>query len=121
MNIVLWIIAGLLAAIFAAGGVMKLARTRDQLATSGLAWATDFRPGTVRAIGVLEILAAAGLILPAALDLAPILVPLAAAGLAVLMAGAAVLHLRRHEPPAIAVNALFLTLAVVVAWGRFAA
>ncbi|MGW9134872.1 DoxX family protein [Streptomyces sp. NPDC055681] len=42
----------------------------------------------------------------------------AARGLAVLMAGAAVVHGRRKEPQMIAVNALPLALAVVVAWGR---
>jgi hypothetical protein len=35
------------------------------------------------------------------------------------MAGAALTHLRRKEPPAIAINLVLLVLAAVVAWGRF--
>jgi hypothetical protein len=64
-------------------------------------------------------MAAAGLILPAALDLVPVLVPLAAVGLVLLMIGAAVVHLRRGETKAVVVNLGFLTLATLVAVGRF--
>jgi DoxX-like family len=60
-----------------------------------------------------------GLILPAALDIAPVLVPLAAVGLVLLMVGAIITHVRRHEAQAIVVNLALLALAVLVAWGRF--
>jgi hypothetical protein len=43
------------------------------------------------------VLAAVCLILPAALDIAPALVPLGAVGLVLLMAGAIITRLRRHE------------------------
>jgi uncharacterized membrane protein YphA (DoxX/SURF4 family) len=119
MDIVLWIIAGVLAAGFAAAGLMKLTQPRQKLVASGMAWAGDFSDGTVRTIGGLELLAALGLILPGALDIAPVLVPLAAAGLVLVMIGAAVTHARRKEPQGIAVNAVLLVLAAVVAWGRF--
>jgi uncharacterized membrane protein YphA (DoxX/SURF4 family) len=119
VNAVLWIIAGVLAVAFLASGVMKLTRTREQLAASGMGWATDFGPGTVRLVGALEVLAAIGLILPALLGIAPVLVPLAATGLVLVMIGAAVVHARRGEYPLIAVNVVLLILAAVVAWGRF--
>jgi uncharacterized membrane protein YphA (DoxX/SURF4 family) len=119
MSIGLWIIAGLLAALFAAAGAMKVAQTTDKLAASGLAWVEDFTPGQVKAIGILEVLAAVGLIVPAALDIAPVLVPIAAVGLAALMAGAAVVHARRKEGQMIVVNVVLLLLAVIVAVGRF--
>src|SRR4051794_29087012 len=118
MNIALWIIAGLLAASFLGSGVMKLTRPRAQLARAGMGWADDLGDGTVKGIGVLEILAAAGLILPAALGITRVLTPLAAIGLVLLMAGAMIVHVRRHELPAVAVNLAFLTLAAVVAVGR---
>lgn len=118
MNIVLWIIAGVLAAGALAGGAMKLSQPKAKLAATGWRWVEDFSSGTVKAIGVLEILAAVGLILPAALGILPILVPLAAAGLVLLMVGAIITHLRRHEAPAIAVNVALLVLAGLVAWGR---
>lgn len=119
MGIALWIITGLLALVFAAAGVMKLARTRADLEPR-MAWVADATDGQVKAVGALEVLGAAGLVLPAVLDVAPVLVPVSAAALAVLMAGAAATHVRRGEPFADAVPALVLgLLAVVVAVGRF--
>jgi len=119
MNIVLWIVAGLLALAFLAAGLMKALRPKEALVTSGLAWVEDFSPGMVKAIGVLEVLAAIGLILPAALDIAPIFVPLAALGLVLMMIGAVVVHVRRNEYQAIAPSAVLLLLSAFVAWGRF--
>jgi uncharacterized membrane protein YphA (DoxX/SURF4 family) len=119
MNIALWIIAGLLAVVFLASGVMKLTRPKEKLATSGMGWVEDFSAGAVKAIGTVEVLAAVGLILPAALDIAPVLVPLAAVGLVVLMAGAIITDLRRQETRVIALPLALLALAAVVAWGRF--
>ena len=118
MNIALWIIAGLLAVGVLASGAVKLARPREELASS-YGWVEDFSAGTVKAIGIREVLAAVGLILPGAIDIAPVLVPLAAVGLAVLMAGAIITHLRRHEARVIASPIALLALAVLVAWGRF--
>jgi hypothetical protein len=119
MNIVLWIIAGLLAAAFAAAGAMKLLQPAEKLAASGMAWTEDVSPGVIRLIGALELLAAIGLILPAALDIVPILVPLAALGLVLIMIGAIVTHARRKESQAIGINVVLLLLAVVIVWGRF--
>jgi hypothetical protein len=120
MNIALWIIAGLLAAAFLAGGALKLILPKERLAvTPGGGWVEDFSARTVKAIGVLEVLAAAGLVLPAALDIAPVLVPLAAVGLVLLMVGAMITHLRRHEAKPIMVNLAYLALAGFVAWARF--
>lgn len=72
----------------------------------------------VKAIGAFEVLAAVGLVLPAVLDIAPGLVPLAALGLVLLMAGAAVTRLRRHETKLVAVDPVYAVLAGFVAWGR---
>ncbi len=119
MNVVLWIIAGLLAAAFAAAGLMKLAQPKEKLAASGMGWTEQFPPGAIKAIGALEVLAAIGLILPALLDTATVLVPLAALGLVLMMIGAAVTHARRKENQMIGVNVVLLVLAAVVAWGRF--
>ncbi len=119
MNIVLWIIAGLLAVAFAGAGLMKLAQPKEKLAASGMGWTEQFSPGAIKAIGALEVLAAIGLILPALLDTATVLVPLAALGLVLMMIGAAVTHARRKENPMIGVNVVLLILAAVVAWGRF--
>ncbi|MDQ3104444.1 MAG: DoxX family protein [Actinomycetota bacterium] len=119
MDVVLWIIAATLAAAFGAAGVMKLAQPKQKLAASGMAWVNDFSQGAIRAISSLEVLAAIGLVLPPLLDLAPVLTPLAALGLVLLMVGAAITHLRRSEQPMVIVNAVLGILAAVVAWGRF--
>lgn len=119
MNVALWITAGLLAAAFLAGGAVKLTQPREKLAASGFGFVEDLSAGTVKAIGATELLAGVGLVLPAALDIAPVLVPMAAVGLVLLMVGAMVTHLRRHEASAVVVNLAILALAVFVAWGRF--
>ena len=60
-----------------------------------------------------------GLILPAATGIAPVLVPLAAAGLVLIMLGAVITRLRRHEPKPMVADLAYLALAGFVAWGRF--
>jgi hypothetical protein len=84
-----------------------------------MAWTEDFSAGAVKAIGAAELLGAIGLILPALLDIAPVLVPLAATGLALTMIGAVVVHIRRGETQAIAPSAVLFVLSAIVAWGRF--
>ena len=68
----------------------------------------DFSPGVIKMIGALEVLAAVGLILPAALDIVPVFVALAATGLVLLMIGAMVTHARRKEYQNIGVNVILL-------------
>jgi uncharacterized membrane protein YphA (DoxX/SURF4 family) len=118
VNIVLWIVAGLLALAFLVSGGMKAVRPKQALAAN-MGWVEDVSGATVKAIGVVEVLAAIGLILPAALDIAPILTPLAATGLVLTMIGAMVVHARRKETQALPVNVILLLLAAFVAWGRF--
>ena len=119
MNQALWIVAIVLAASFAGSGLMKLLVPKDKLVGSGQGWAADYTPTKIRLIGVVELLGAAGLIVPAVTHIAPILVPLAAVGLGFVMVGAASVHARRKEAMNIGVNSVLLALAVFVAWGRF--
>jgi hypothetical protein len=121
MNLILWIVAGLLAVAYLFGGGGKLIIPKEKIARFGPSakWVEDFSAGSVKTIGTLEVLAAVGLILPAVLDLAPVLVPLAALGLVLIMAGAAITRLRRREVKFMAVDLVYLALAAFVAWGRF--
>lgn len=119
MDTVLWIAACLLAAVLLGVGVLKLSKSKAALASSGQPWVEDFPAGVVKAIGVLEILAALGLVLPALLDIAPVLVPLAATGVVLLMIGAAITHARRREYKNIVGNAVLATIALFVAVLRF--
>ncbi len=120
MNVVLWILAGLLAAAFLFAGLGKVTQPKEKLATQGnMAWTEDFSQGPIKLIGVLEILAAIALVVPPLVDVATWLTPLAALGLVALMVGAAVTHLRRGETQNVVVNVVILVLAAIVAWGRF--
>ena len=118
MNIFLWIVQALLAAMFLMSGLMKSSQPKEKL-VERLPWVADFSSPTVRFIGAVELAGAVGLILPAATGIAPVLTPLAATGLAIVMILAATTHARRKEPSAIGFNAVLLILAVMVAWGRF--
>jgi uncharacterized membrane protein YphA (DoxX/SURF4 family) len=118
VNIVLWVVQVLLGAAFGMAGILKATQPKEKLA-GNLPWVEDFSAGTVRFIGVAEVLGGIGLILPAAIGIAPVLTPLAATGLAVTMVLAAVVHARRKEYSGIAVNAVLLALSLLVAWGRF--
>lgn len=119
MNVVLWIIAALLALVFVASGAMKVLRPKAQLKESGLGWVDDFGDGTVKVIGLADVLGGLGLVLPALVGVAPILVPIAAVALIALMIGALITHGRRKETPMVAVNIVLVVLLAVVAWGRF--
>ncbi|MFE4823542.1 DoxX family protein [Streptomyces sp. NPDC056704] len=118
MNTALWIIAALLAAAFLFSGLFKLALSHEKY-TSAQDWAAGAPRWAPKAIGTLEVLSAIGVVLPALVNIAPVLVPLAATGLALVMVGAVTMHLRRGEIPALAPSAILLVLAAIVAYGRF--
>ncbi|MEH1129509.1 DoxX family protein [Micromonospora sp. CPCC 206061] len=121
MNVALWIVTGLLAAVLLVS-TAKMFVPREKMAAIGGAaaqWVLDFSPGALKAIGALELLAAAGLILPAVLDLAPVMVPVTATCVALLFTGAVIMRLRRGERKTIVGDLVYLALAIFVAWGRF--
>lgn len=117
MHTTLWILAGVLAALFAGTGLAKLVVPREKLAAT-MAWTKDSTDQQVKLLGAAELAGAVGLVLPAALDIAPVLVPVAAICLALTMVGAVVVHVRHREGAVVAAPALILALCVLVAWGR---
>jgi len=120
VNTAQWIIAGLLATVFLLAGSNKLLIPREKLARApGGGWVLDFSVGFVKVLGAVEILGAVGLILPALLGIAPVLVPLAATGLATIMVGAAIVEFRRQEFRHVLVNLTYLAMTAFVAFGRF--
>ena len=114
MLIVLWILNAVLALAFLGSGGLKIVRSREALASTRLGWATDFSVASVKLIGLVEVVGAVGLILPLLLDTAKVLSPLAAIGLFVIMIGAVVVHVRRHEAPTPAVILAVLSAASAV-------
>ncbi|MPY64124.1 DoxX family protein [Streptomyces spongiae] len=120
MNLALWITAGLLTAVALAGGITKTFVPKERLAAvDGGGWTGDVGVTFVKTLGVLELLAALGLILPAVLDIAPALVPVTAVCWVLLMVGAMVTHGRRGESTLVMLNLVYLALAAFLAWGRF--
>lgn len=119
MNTFLWILAIALAAVFVASGAMKLLAPREQQIEK-TPYAEDFPHSVIQGIGALEILGALGLVVPALTGIATILVPLAAAGLAITMVFGALVHARRGDPFRAMLPSMLLALgSVVVAWSRF--
>lgn len=116
LNIALWIAQGLLAVAFIMAGFMKTTAPIDELAANGMSFVNSFSEGMVRFIGISEILGGIGLILPALLRIKPILTPIAAIALAVVMVLAAIYHISVGEPPV--PNIVLFALASFIAWGR---
>ena len=101
------------------GGLLKLVLPYAKYTQlPGLAWAKDFKPEHIRLIGVLEVCAGVGIIVPLFLPSLTMLTPLAAVGIALVMAGAMATHLRRAEYPHMVGNLMFfLGPALFVAYG----
>ena len=112
-NCALWIVQGLLAALFLFAGGMKLITPIEVLSVM-----SPFPGEFIRFIGICEVLGAVGLILPYALRILPGLTALAAAGLVVIMVGATVTTLVIGGGLLAAPTAAFGLLAALVAYGR---
>lgn len=117
LHISLWVAQVFLALAFGMSGFLKISSPIEKLAEMGMTFVTSYDPAMVQFIGVAELLAAIGLILPSALRLIPILTPLAATGLAAIMVLAAQYHIAHDESPI--ANIVLFAIAAFVAWGRF--
>jgi len=123
MNTLLWILQGILTIVMLFPGLMKLTNSNAELIKKGngnMDWAEDVSTTNMKLIGLVEVLAAFGLILPVLLDILPILTPIAAIGVVLTMFGAIALHIKRSdEPKAIIINFAIQLIALFVAYGRF--
>lgn len=116
MNTALWIVQGLLSAMFVMAGVMKSTQPKEKL--TKMAWTTRKTPGMIKFIGVSELLIGLGLILPQLTGILPILTPIAAIALCLVMVLAAVEHYKSKEMKEIGINVFVIALAAFVAYGR---
>lgn len=116
MNTMLWILQWILAATFATSGTAKSIMTKERMIQTGQTGVAPFPLWVIRTVAALEIAAAFGLILPWLTGMARILTPLAAAGLALVMVGAAISHWSLREYKQVfGVNlVLFVMLAIVI-------
>jgi len=122
VEIFIWVITVLLALVMLFSGALKAfaGKSEKLLSNPRMGWAGDFSDAGIRSIGVVEILGALGLILPAVTGIAPVLVPIAAVGLALTMLGAIAVHVRRGDgASAVVAPLIFMVLAIVIAWARF--
>jgi len=113
MNTALWTAQILVVLVVTLTGVAKLAFARERLAVR-MHWSATWPRGRIKLLGLAEVAGAAGLVLPMATGIAPVLTPVAGLCLAVLMAGAVRTHQRLREDfvPAAAIGALCTVVAV---------
>ncbi|WP_339236377.1 DoxX family protein [Paenibacillus sp. FSL R5-0517] len=116
MDITLWIVQIILAAGFVYSGWMKTIRIESS--RKMWAWVDDVPKSLVVLIGIAELLGALGLVLPWALNIAPLLTPIAAMALAAVAFLGMLFHIRRSEYRELGVNILFMVLALIVTFGR---
>jgi hypothetical protein len=116
MNICLWVAQVILASSLIWASTMKLFQPADKLAEMW-PWTADHTI-LVKLTGVLDLLAALGLILPALLRIQPKLTIYAAYGIILLMIAASIFHIARGEASQIGINIFFAAFAVFIAWGR---
>ena len=116
-NIIVWVLQVVLATMFLMTGAMKTFQPISQLAAS-LPWVNDVPAGLVRFIGVSELLAGIGLLLPSILKYKTFLTALAALGIVLIMIGASIFHISRGETSVIGMNAVLALIALYIAWAR---
>lgn len=115
MTVGYWVAASLLAVLYLFAGGVKVVRSKDQLRPL-MEWVDSMPLSLVRAIGVLEVLGALGLILPPLTGIATGLAFAAAIGLVVIQAGAIALHLSRGDTGSLWLNGSLLALAGGAIW-----
>lgn len=98
-----------LSIIFIYFGLSKLILPLEKIEKK-VSWARDYSHQRLKLFGLLEVLGAVGLTLPHQLDLFPILTPIAATGLAMIMSGAIAVHLKRDELGMIMINIVLIFL-----------
>jgi putative oxidoreductase len=118
LRVALWVAQVLLAGLFGMAGVLKTTKPMAELVQM-MVWPGAMPPLLVRFIGAAELAGAVGLLLPALTRIKPILTPLAATGLVIVMVLASIFHISRGELHALSTTLPIGALAAFVAWGRF--
>jgi uncharacterized membrane protein YphA (DoxX/SURF4 family) len=118
MNVALWIGQGLLAVIFLGSGSLKISMSKEKLIASGQTGVAPFPLPVIRLTAACELLAVLGLVLPRLTGVAPILTPVAAFGLVIVMIGATASHLSLREPRQAGATTLIPLICVLTAVGR---
>ena len=119
LNIALWVAQACLCGLFLFAGIVKLTKTQRGMIDMGWAWAESIPLWFTRLVGIMELLGAIGVVLPAITQIMPFLAPLAAVGFVVLQVSAIALHASRGEASkTLWFNLVLLAASLFVVWGR---
>ena len=118
MHTYITIFQGILAVLFLSTGIAKGLTPKARLELK-MPWARDYSQSIIRIAGLCEILGAIGLVLPEGLNILPILTPIAAIGLILIMGLAARTHYKRKENKEIGVNAGLAFILLIIAVYHF--
>jgi len=119
MNIALWITQMLLVLVFGYSALIKGTQSTERAVELGMTGVVNVRLPVMRFIAYCELFGVIGLIVPYVTGVLPILTPLAALGLGVIMVLAARIHLGLGEPGTAVGNMVLLAMCLFVAWGRW--
>ncbi|GAB3702951.1 DoxX family protein [Spirosoma flavus] len=120
MNIILWLVQGFLAIVFGYSGWMKSTRLAPELVSIGQTGVEHLSTPLIRFIGIAELLGTLGLILPWATQILPVLTPVSAICLGIIMIPAGIIHYQRNEIRSVGLNVVVFLLCLFVGYGRLA-
>jgi len=120
LNVMLWIVQGLLAVLFAGTGLWKLLTPIPDLAAK-MPWMGQVSPGFLDMTATFDLLGGIGILLPSLTRIKPRVAVLAALGCAALQVAAIVFHFSRGEGANTPFNFALVALSLFVAWGRWSA
>jgi hypothetical protein len=121
VNIALWAAQIILVVVFGISALVKGTQTTARAVELGMTGVVDVPLPVMRFIAFCELLGIIGLLLPYTTGVLPILTPLAAVGLGLIMVPAARIHIGLGEPATAVGNMVLLALCLFVAWGRWPA
>jgi uncharacterized membrane protein YhaH (DUF805 family) len=116
MNTSLWVVQAMLGTMMITLGVVKTFQPIEKL--SKLSWTTHSSEGFVRFVGISELLIGVGLVLPQLTGILPLLTPLAALSLCMIMVLAIAEHVKHKETHEIGKNVIIILLAAFITIGR---
>ena len=116
--IALWIATALLAVVYVGAGLLKTITPYEKLyVRDNFAWARDFTPRSIRALGIAELVGVIGLILPASTGIVPWLTPVSAIAFVFVQIGAIGVHVKHGERKGLPTNIVLLILGALVTVG----
>jgi uncharacterized membrane protein YphA (DoxX/SURF4 family) len=118
MNTTLWVLQCITALAFLYSGINKSLLSEQKLVASGQTGVEGLPLPFIRFIAISEILGAIGIILPALLNVLPVLTPVSAIGFAIIMVPAAIIHYKRKENRNVLTNCILFIISLIIAYGR---